>query len=251
MNVTRMLPIVVVLACCQTGCRDTSMWFERATLYADTRTADKDGFTNKSPQHAYDGELVTFDFQSDLAVSDYALFMWPGGKPDVLSRKDLVNTYFRGVGVFKAGAEPRRNLVQAVAYAVRGESDWYYDEDQKKWVSHIMADDERDMVVGKSEMEIICYRVELDIPFRPGARRVKEAALHFLKNDGSRSTVHIRVPPSVPGFELIGPDASGRYRVRYAPTWKEVNRVGTTRVELLLTYDDGTQETITRTVDTP
>jgi len=247
-----LLLVVVMAAPCLSGCRQfVSMWFEPATLYADTLTAEKDGFTNRGPQWAYEGEPVTFDFAPDPAASDYAVFIWPGGTPDVLTNQQLVNTYFRGIGVFKAGREPRKNLIQAFAYSIQGDCDWYHDGDADKWVHHLTRADEADFEVGRAQMEIICYRAEIDIAFRARDRQVKDIVLRLIRDDDSRTLRRVKTAADEPGFDLLGPDDRGEYRVRYTPIWKEVNRVGTTDVELVLTYDDGTQETIARTIDTP
>lgn len=249
---TRALLLVAVVACCLGGCREfAQLWLEKATLYADTRTTDKDGFTNKSPQYAYEGEEVTLDFQADLGATDYAVFIWPDGKPDLLTRADLVKTYFRGVGVFKAGREPRSNIIRTVAYNERGERDWFYDDDTKQWVYHQIQGDEPDFEVGRAQMEIICYRVDIDIPFQGGERQVKDIALEIIREDGSRTTRRIKVLDDEPGFRLDGPDTKGVFHVRYTPTAKEVNRTGTTDVKLVLTYDDGSKKTIATTIDTP
>ena len=241
--------LALAATACLTGCQ--RLWIEPATLYADTLTAEKDGFTNRSPQYAYEGEPVTFDFAPDLAATDYAVFLWPDGTGDCLDRQDLVMSYFRGVGVFKAGDPPRRNLVQAVAYAVRGKSDWFYDKDADEWVYHSMRSDEPDWKVGEVRMEIYCYRVDIDIPFGGGQNRVKDVVLTLSKDDGTQAVRRIRIAPGEPGLDIVGPDAGGKYHARYTPRYSEVNRVGTTDVELAVAYDDGSRETIPRTIDTP
>jgi len=249
----RWLLMLALSLTCLTGCREfTSMWFEQATIYANTLTVEKDGFTNRSPQWAYEGEPVVFDFAPDPSVSDYAVFVWPGGKPDVLTKQQLVKTYFRGVGIFKAGREPRKNTVQAFAYCVQGDRDWYYDQDAKKWAHHLTMADEADFEVGKATMEIVCYRVTIDMGFKvPKGRRVTDMVLQLVKDDGTRVSRRMRTSPDDVGFELTGPDGTGEHRVRYTPKWEEVNRVGKTDVELVLSYDDGTQRIIKQTLDTP
>jgi hypothetical protein len=242
------LPALVLPAGCNGG---LGLWFEPATMYADTRTDQGDGFTNKSPQWAYDREPVTLDFAPDLAVSDYAVFTWPGGKLDVLNRSDLINTYFRGVGVFKAGPEPRKNVVQARAYTVRGRPDWYYDKDTRQWVNHVTKTDRADIEVGKAEMEIICYRIDLDIPFTPAGGKAEDVRLEIIRSDGTCASRSVRSAPDEAGLALSGPGPGGAWHARYRPTWEEVNRVGSTQVRLVVTSADGSQDTIKRTLETP
>ena len=244
---------VSLLAGCNTsqGLLSPAIMFEPAVMYADTLTDAKDGFTLRSPQWAYEGEQVTLDFAPDLAVSDYVVFSWPEGQPDVLTRADIQQTYFRGVGTFKAGAEPRHNVVRATAFSRRGVPDWFFDKDKKMWVHHLPIGDQADIAVGSAQMEIICYRVTIDIEFNPGSKGLEDAVLNVIKGDGTQVSRRIATGSTAPGFELRGPDAKGGYRVRYTPTHKEVNRIGKTVAELVLTFKDGTQETLTRKIDTP
>lgn len=239
--------IVVLAAMALGGCT----LHERATMYADTLTTDKDGFTNRSPQWAYEGEKVTFDFAPDLAAANYVVFTWPGDKVDVLTSQMIVNSYFRGIGVFKAGREPRRSIVRAVAYTVRGQPDWYYDKESTAWQFHPPGSDSIDIAVGEAEMEIICYRVTIDMAFKAGRRRVADTVLRIIRDDGTKTELRGAAKTRGKGFELRGPNADGEYHVRYTPTHDEVNRTGKTDVELLLTYTDGTQETLSETIDTP
>lgn len=242
-----------LLAGCNTsqGLMSPAILFEPAVMYADTLTDAKDGFTLRSPQWAYEGEQVTFDFAPDLAISDYAVFAWPDGKSDVLTRGDLQQSYFRGLGTFKAGAEPRHNTIRATAFTRRGVPDWYFDKDKKTWVHHLPIGDPADIAVGSAQMEIVCYRVNIDLEFSLGSRVLADAVLYIIKGDGTRVSRRIAVGPADPGFELRGPDAKGRYHVRYSPTHKEVNRIGRTGVELVLSFKDGTQDTLARKIDTP
>jgi hypothetical protein len=239
--------IVVLAAVALGGCQ----LHERATMYADTLTTDKDGFTNRSPQWAYEGEKVTFDFAPDLVAADYVVFTWPGDKIDVLSRQQTVNTYFRGIGVFKAGREPRRSIIRAIAYTVRGQTDWYYDKESATWQFHPPGSDPHDIAAGEAEMEIICYRVTIEMTFKAGRREMADAVLRIVRDDGSKTELRNAAKALGKGFELRGPGADGKHHVRYTPTHDEVNRTGKTDVELLLTYTDGTQETLSETIDTP
>ena len=246
------LAVVVLGAAALCGCQNwQTLFFEKATLYADTRTTEGDGFTLKSPQWAYDGEPVTFDFQPDPAPTNYVVFYWPDEKTDILTRKDITRTGYRGIGAFKAGPSPRKNTVRAVAYMIRGKCDWFLDKDTNKWEYYRSVTDEPDMIVGEAQMEIIRYRVDIDIPFGGKGRVLKEATLTLLKSDGTNAVRRAAPPGGQGGLEIVGPDAKGVCRARCAPTWKEVNRVGTTHVELLVSFQDGTQEIITREIDTP
>ncbi len=236
-----------------TGCSILgTMWFDRATMYADTRTLANDGFTNRSPQRAYEGEQVTFDFAPDYDVSDYAVFYLPGGSRRYVDRLDTGDTppYFRAIGSFKAGREPRTYTVEAIGFNVRGQNDWYYDKDKKQWVYHLTQGDQQDFKVGSALMKIICYRVELDMHFSPGSRRVTDIVMIIIKGDGTRVERRLKIGDE-PGLEIIGPDFQGEYRARYVPRYSEVNRVGETDVELRLTFADGTQEVIRQEIDTP
>lgn len=249
-----LMTLVVLSAAAAAGCADMSAMFEPATLYADTRIADKDGFTNRGPQWAYHMEPVTFDFAADLAATDYAVFIWPGGQQDVLLRMDALETltYFRGVGRFKAGPEPRRNTVQAVAYMNRGERDWYLDNTTGEWTFHPMRSDEADVMVGRADMDIVCYRRDLDIAFQvPSGRRIEGIELRFNKDDGTAVARRLGDEGLTGPLELVSDLGSNTHRVRYTPTWEEVNRTGETPVELIWTLDDGSQGRKTETIDTP
>ena len=219
------LALLVASALCGCGNLET-IGLEQAAMYADTRTAAGDGFTSKSPQYAYDGEPVTLDFQPDPGATDYVIFTWPNGTSDVLGRQHLTPTGYRGVGVFKAGRQQRSNVIRATAYMMRGERDWYYDKDQKLWVYHLVKSDLPDWKVGEAQMEIICYRVDIDLTVGGAGKRVKDAVLTISRDDGSNTIRRLQPAAGTPALTLIGPDAGGRYQVRYTPTWKEVNRVG-------------------------
>ncbi len=234
-----------------TACRSaTGIFLQPATLYADSRTDAGDGFTNRSPQWAWHEEPVTFDFAPDPASADYAIYLWPDGSKQYVTRSDEFGGYFRGVGVFRAGAEPRKNTVRAEAYTVRGANDWYYDKDRDEWVHHRMKTDEADWPAGSAEMEIICYRKEVNIPF-PADKPVERVELRLTRADGTRSVHEVEFPGDGGAPEIFGPDDDGMYHVRYAPTWKEVSRTGTTRVELVVTCTDGKRKLFEDTVDTP
>jgi len=247
---------LVLSAALLAGCSDEGMMvpgimYEPAVIYADTRTDSGDGFTLKSPQWAYEGEPVTLDFGPDLSVTDYVVFSWPDGKNDVLTRADIQKNFFRGTGTFKAGAEPRRNTVRATAYLRRSQVDWYLDKEKNVWVQHITATDTPDLAVGSAEMEIICYRRTVDLEFNTRGRTLTDVVLHIIKGDGTRVSRRAKGAAGEPTIELLGPDAKGTYRVRYTPTFKEVNRVGKTDVQLVLSFQDGTQETVSQKIDTP
>ncbi|NIA21152.1 MAG: hypothetical protein GWP05_04080 [Anaerolineaceae bacterium] len=243
---TFLLVVSVLIAPLAAGC------FSPATMYADTRTLAKDGFTNKSPQWAYQGEPVTFDFAPDYGLTDYAVFYLPDGSRRYVDKRQTTDTgpNYRAVGTFKAGREPRTYTIEAIAFNVRRQNDWYWDKDDKQWVYHRTQGDQPDFKVGSAKMEVICYRVEIRIQFSPGSRRVADIVMVLLKGDGSRTRRRLKVGDE-PGLEIIGPDNRGKYSARYVPKWNEVNRVGKTDVELQLTFGDGTQQVIRREIDTP
>jgi hypothetical protein len=255
MKVT-VIATLVLAAGLLAGCSEEAMMvpgvmYEPAVIYADTRISSGDGFTLKSPQWAYEGEPVTLDFGPDLSVTDYVVFSWPDGKVDVLTRADVQKNFFRGVGTFKAAAEPRKCTVRATAFMRRTQADWYFDQDKKVWVQHISATDTPDLAVGSAEMEIVCYRRTVDIEFNAGGRVLADAVLHVIKGDGTRVSRRTKGAAGEPALEVLGPDAKGVYRVRYTPTFKEVSRTGQTDVELVLSFKDGTQDTVSRKIDTP
>ena len=250
---TLLLVLLVLVMPLAAGCGTLgTMWFDRATMYADTRILAKDGFTNRSPQWAYEGEPVTFDFAPDFDVTDYAVFYLPDGSRRYAGRLETVDTtpYFRAIGGFTAGREPRTYTVEAVGFNVRQQNDWYYDKDKKQWVYHLTQGDQQDYKTGSARMKIICYRVELDMPFSPGSRRVTDVVIIIIKGDGIRVERRLKIGDE-PGLEIIGPDSQGRYSARYVPKCNEVNRVGKTDVELRLTFADGTQQVIRQEIDTP
>ncbi|MBN2584704.1 MAG: hypothetical protein JXL80_16700 [Planctomycetes bacterium] len=242
---------LLAVTCAATGCAELLM--DRAKLFGDTYTRDRSGFSDHGPQWAYEGEAVTFDFAPDPDITDYAVFSWPGGTNEYIDKRDTFETdrFYRTVHRFEAGREPRQYVVSAEAYAIYQQNDWYYDRDTGEWVYHLTHNDVRDTRVGSASLKVVCYRVEIAMTFKPGARQVKNAVLLLLKDDGSRVERRMKVDQEQPGFELVGPDAKGVYTVRYVPTWNEVNRTGTTEIELRLTYADGSQDVISQTIDTP
>jgi len=243
----------MLLALCWPAGGCGQMFLDRAVLFADTYTEDGSGFSEKSPQWAYEGETVTFDFAPDPDVTDYAVFTLPNGTQEYIDRRTALDTdgFYRVTGRFVAGRESRQYTVSAKAYTVRRQRDWYYDRESKKWVLHVTQSDQADSQVGSASLKVICYRSQVEMTFAPGSRRTQDAVLVLLRSDGTRTERRVKVDGGQPGFDLIGPDAKGTYTVRYVPTWDEVNRTGKTDVELHLSYADGARDVIRTTIDTP
>ena len=84
---------------------------------------------------------------------------------------------------------------------------------------------------------------------QPGQAR--DMVLRLIRSDGAVSERRVRKSAEEQGLILTGPDGGGRYTVRYTPTWQEVNRVGKTEVELVVSYADGSQNVHKKTIDTP
>lgn len=252
------LPGTILLTC--GGC----MMADSAVLYADTHTMAETGFTLRSPQYAYNDEPVTFDFAPDYRMTHYAIFIWPDGSAQHLGLNDIVNTYFRAVRSFKGAVEPREYRVEARGFNRVGESDWYYDRETQRWEYFPMSRDAADRSTGSASMVIRCYLINLDLPLEAGGRRIERAELSLIRYDGSRTT-HIAAAAGAAGAvggaggadaaggaaRLVGPDRRGNYRLLYTPVWSELNRTGTTELEVLIHYADGTQELKKQTIDTP
>lgn len=231
------------------------MMADRAVQYADTHTMAETGFTLRSPQYAYHDEPVTFDFAPDYRMTHYAIFIWPDGSSQHLGQGDIVNTYFRAVRRFKGAVEPREYRVEAQGFNRVGESDWYYDRQTERWEYFPMVRDAADRSTGSASMVIRCYLINLDLPLDAEGRRIERVELSLIRYDGSRTT---HVAPAAGGADaaggaarLVGPDRRGNYRLLYTPVWSELNRTGTTDLEVLINYGDGTQELKKQTIDTP
>jgi hypothetical protein len=224
--------------------------FEKAQLFADTYTDQISGFSLHSPQWAADGETVTFDFAPDTSA-DYAVFNWSDGKTTFVDRSMKKDAFFRATHVFAAGSEQRTYEVSAVAYMIRGLCDWYLDDLTHEWTLHRPIQDPEDAAIGHAKMTVICYRPEVDLTFTPpSGKTAKSLVLTMIKNDGARTDHRAKTADS-PGFTQIGPDQRGQYHLHYDPAAKEINRTGETAVELLATYNDGTQELIKHKIKTP
>ncbi len=241
------LPLLLLLALItSSGCFP----FSQAQLFADTYTELRSGFSDHSPQHASEGEVVTFDFGADTSA-DYAIFSWSDGKRTYVDRAEKKDGFFRTTHVFAAGPQPRTYNVEAVAYMIRGQNDWYLDDSTHEWTFFRPITDFADDAIGNAKMTIICYRPEVDITFFPvSGKTVKGLVLTIIKTDGSR-TDHLIKTSDTPGFTLLGPDQRGQYHLHYDPAAKELNRIGDTAVELLITYNDSTQDLLKHKIKTP
>ncbi len=221
--------------------------YQSAVLYADTLTREETGFNMRSPQYAYHGEPVTFDFAPDYAATHYTIIIWPDGSPEMLGQKDVVNTYFRVTRSFEGAVKPREYKVIARGYQRVGSADWYFDTRTEQWTFQPMSRDMSDRLTGEADMTIRCYIINLDLPIRPGNRTLRKVELSLIRDDMQRTTVGI----DSPGVRLIGPDPSGEYRLQYTPKYNEINRTGQTDIELLVRYTDGTEQLQTTSIDTP
>lgn len=225
--------------------------WDKAVLYGDTFTAAGDGFTSRSPQWACEGEPVTLDFAPDPNVTDYAVFEWPDGSRHYVDKSEREGHLYRVVRRFEAGDQPRSYVVRATAYMIRQDDDWYFDRDTQKWVFHLTQIDKYDQDVGAAKLEIICYRPEVRMTIPARGREIKDLTLTLTKDDGVRTVRRLGADGDNARLRAIGPDRKGNYDVRYEPTWQEVNRVGKTPVEVVVSYTDGTQELNRTQIDTP
>jgi hypothetical protein len=241
------LPLLLLLALVtSSGCYP----FESAHLFADTYTDLRSGFSEHSPQYAAEGETVTFDFAPDPST-DYAVFSWSDGKRTYVDRTEKKDNFFRTTHVFAAGSEPRTYAVEATAYMIRGQDDWYLDETTHEWTFFRPRTDPPDDAIGHAKITIICYRPEVDLTLTPPSGKApQKIVLTMIKNDGTRMDHNLKTADS-PGFTLIGPDQRGQYHLHYNPAATEINRIGETPVELVVTYADGIQEVIKQKIKTP
>jgi len=143
--------------------------------------------------------------------------------------------------------------VYAMPMLIRGKCDWVYDSAKDSWVFYPGRMETPDVQTARERtVRVTCYRRTVQFRFPARGGRPKDLALAFAKADGTR----VPVPQADPktdarGFRAVGPDADGTCTVTCTPGHEEVNRSGTTRVDLVVEHADGTSEKLTQTIDTP
>ena len=222
-----------------------------ARLWADTATADG-SFSLQRRQWAYDGEPVTFELESDPGLTNFVVFGISGEEAVVDTTK--VEGRYRWTHVFRCGPRPQTYEVYAVPYLMRGKCDWVYDKNEDKWYHYPGRTEKPDLPTDREQrIEITCYRVDVKVRFAARGGPPKGIELALIKDSGERTVIPQRrtVDSTVPGFLLLGPDATDRCEVAYVPRYGEVGRNGKTCAELTVEHADGSVERLRQDLDTP
>jgi len=233
-----------------------------AVLWADTALPDG-RFSAARHQWAYDGEPVQFELQVTPGGANYIVF----GKGDEASVVDMEEGrgQFLWTLVFQAGHEPQDYEIYAVPFLIRDARDWIYDKNEKKWYFYPPRNDESDVQTAPEQvMRITCYRREISMTFKARGGRPRRVTMTLVKGVGDRVAIAEQRPGASPegpsaspaveagrGFLLLGPNEKGGCGVSYLPLYNEVNRAGTTQVEVVVEHGDGSLERMVEKIDTP
>jgi len=221
-----------------------------ARLWADT--ALEDGrLSTENHQWAYDGEPVTFDLQVDPGAVNFVVFGIEGVETVVTVPESA--GHYRWTHAFRCGEKPKTHEVYAMPMVIRGKCDWVYDTAKDSWTFYPGRLETPDVQTAREQtMHITCYRRTVRFRFPARGGKPKDLALTFVLADGRRVSIPQADPKTdARGFRAVGPDENGVCTVTYAPAYNEVNRAGTTRVELIVEHADGTSTELTQIIDTP
>ena len=242
--------IVILLAAIICAAAPGCTYITTARLWADT-ALDDGRLSTEARQWAYDGEPVTFDLECDPGAVNFIVF-GVDGEETVVTVPESAGHY-RWQRAFRCGDEPKTYEVYAMPMLIRGKCDWVYDSAKDAWMFYPGRLETPDVQTARERtVRVTCYRRTVRFRFPARGGQPKDLALVFVKADGERIPIR-RADPKTDerGFRLVGPDADGMCTVICTPVYQEVNRSGTTRVDLVVEHADGTNEEFTQAIDTP
>ena len=192
-------------------------------------------------QMVHVGEVVEFDFIlldslgrfiNAVQRADYAVAII--GDDRIASEPDL-HGRFQFEHRFDGLRAGQRFDVLATAFRQRGRRD--YAKVRGQWLRAESPYDDPDQAVAGDSIRFLVYEAPIEFRLvRPADDLMPETGvLTIRRSNGTSTSVYIDRPHR-PGFSITGPEPEGYYRIRYVPSGRELNPVGTTEVELVI-YD--------------
>lgn len=208
-------------------------------------------------QQVHFGEEVRFDFVlqngagrlvQPFGLADYCATII--GNERIEAEADPVG-HFQFSYVFDDFPPGATVKITTTAYQQRGGRDFM--RIRGTWLPSDSPFNERDRKVAtRASLNLTVYQATIDLTFTAADDDLdpETGVLRIRKSDGSMTAIY-EDRPGRPGFTLTGPDANGRYHVRYDPDGRQLNPTGTTDVAFLIYDRAGQVHEASAAIDTP
>ena len=175
-------------------------------------------------------------------IADYCL-MSIGGR--TYEAELSVDGHFRVTHDFSSSGEGDRVVVRAAAFRQRGRRDRMKVGDE--WIIGADPYDHADHLVADDELEILIYKSRIDLPVKLPGSDLSLAAGKLEIGTGGKTVTVLSEGQRGSGYTHAGPDDQGHYHVLYEPLAEQLHKSGTTPIRFTVP-DSGGREHVTEAV---